>query len=157
MSLPQPVSGFPDGFDITDDLDILARTIEGEASGETHEGRIAIACVAMNRVAIGKAHRAKFGTAYWWGETPAGVCLAHAQFSSWNADDPNRARILAVTVAEPVFAEAKDIARLAIAGQISDPTNGSTHYINPKEASPDWARGQTPTAVIGRHTFFRLA
>ena len=36
-------------------------------------------------------------------------------------------------------------------------THGANHYENLALSNPAWAKGQTPTAVIGRHTFFKLA
>lgn len=67
------------------DTDILARTIYGEARGESISGQEAIASVILNRVAFAK-RRGR----YWWGNTIAGVCLAPWQFSCWNENDPNR-------------------------------------------------------------------
>ena len=67
------------------DTDILARTIYGEARGESISGQEAIASVILNRVAFAK-RRGR----YWWGNTIAGVCLAPWQFSCWNENDLNR-------------------------------------------------------------------
>ena len=44
------------------DTDILARTIYGEARGESISGQEAIASVILNRVAIAKSRGR-----YWWG------------------------------------------------------------------------------------------
>lgn len=48
------------------DTDILARTIYGEARGESISGQEAIASVILNRVAFAK-RRGR----YWWGNTIA--------------------------------------------------------------------------------------
>ena len=62
------------------DFEIMAKTIYGEARGETREGQIAVACVIFNRFRSGKWFSAK---------TLAGVCLKPLQFSCWNKSDPN--------------------------------------------------------------------
>lgn len=61
------------------DIDILARTIYGEARGEPWEGKIAVAWVVRNRAERGG----------WWGDTIREVCLKPWQFSCWNETDPN--------------------------------------------------------------------
>lgn len=150
------MSKTPAASDRTEDVDVLARTIWGEARGESRAGREAVACVVMNRARIALAHWRRKRSRYWWGKTPSEICRKHAQFSCWLQSDPNRTRMLAVTAEDPVFAECLEIARQAIAGELPDRTNGATHYINARLASPKWARGETSTAVIDHHTFYRL-
>ncbi len=123
--------------------DLLARTIWGEARGETVRGMEAVAAVVMNRVA----------RPGWWGRTVASVCTKAYQFSCWNEGDPNRPKLLAVTEADPVFAIAQRIARRAIAGTLNDPTGGATHY-HAAAILPRWAAHKTPCARIGRHLFY---
>ncbi len=124
-------------------IDIVARTIWGEARGEGVEGMTAVANVIMNRVRAGS----------WWGSTPAGVSRKRWQFSAWNPNDPNRARMLAVTADDPAFARALEIAERAIDGSLPDITGGATHYHAPS-VQPDWADGATVEARIGAHTFY---
>jgi len=50
------------------DRNILARTLWGEARGESLAGQVAVACVIRNRVNDAKDRS-------WWGEGYAGVCL----------------------------------------------------------------------------------
>ncbi|MET4697692.1 N-acetylmuramoyl-L-alanine amidase [Constrictibacter sp. MBR-5] len=126
-----------------DPVDLLARTIWGEARGEPVRGMEAVAAVVMNRVA----------RPGWWGRTVASVCTKAYQFSCWNEDDPNRAKLLAVTDADPIFAIARRIARRAVAGTLDDPTGGATHY-HSVDVHPRWATGKTPHARIGRHLFY---
>ena len=64
------------------DLDILARTLWGEARGESLAGQIAVAWTIRNRVNDGNAKS-------WWGEGYVGVCQKPYQFSCWNKNDPN--------------------------------------------------------------------
>ena len=129
--------------------DVLARTLYGEARGESVRGKEAVAAVVMNRV---RRARASGGT-YWWGGTVEDVCRGPWQFSCWNAGDPNRAKIEAVAADNRVFQTCQRIARRALAGTLADPTDGATHY-HAKAANPPWARGKAPSAEIGGHLFY---
>lgn len=132
-------------------LDILARTVLGEARNQPREGRTAIAHVAINRATIG-FHGAS--------SIPA-ACLAPFQFSCWNSRDPNCQYIQAATVADPAFADAIQVAQRAMQADDPDPTKGATHYHTveaPKGASewpPRWAQGHEPVATIGDHVFYK--
>ncbi|MBC8157732.1 MAG: cell wall hydrolase, partial [Alphaproteobacteria bacterium] len=76
-----------------DELDIMARTVWGEARGEDEIGKIAVAHVIKNRAKHPK----------WWGKTIMEVCLKPWQFSCWNKKDPNREKMDAVTTNDPTF------------------------------------------------------
>jgi N-acetylmuramoyl-L-alanine amidase len=135
------------------DIDVLARTIFGEARGEGVQGMAAVACVIRNRVRL-DLHGD--GRPDWWGEGYEGVCLKPWQFSCWNAGDPNRPLLERVTKMDSLFAQAWAVASLAVAGgYLVDVTNGATHY-HAKTVFPDWAKGVKPCAEIGRHLFYRL-
>lgn len=129
-------------------VDILARTLYGEARGEPVRGKEAVAAVIMNRV-----RRARERGGYWWGSTVPEVCLKRWQFSCWNENDPNREKILAVTPDNRNFAACLRIAKRAVAGVLADPTDGATHY-HTEGCAPLWAVGRQPSAVIGRHSFY---
>ena len=96
------------------DIDTLARTLYGEARGESHTGKIAVANVVMNRVALASKHP-HFGDG-----TAAGACKAPWQFSCWNAADPNSQIINDVDDNDPVFADCLDIAQTACDGQLDE-------------------------------------
>jgi len=130
-------------------VEILARTLYGEARGETVRGKEAVAAVVVNRVC-----RATERGGYWWGNSIAEVCRKAWQFSCWNENDRNRTRIEAVTPDNKVFRTCIRIARRAAAGALDDPTGGATHY-HTAEANPPWARGRAPVAVVGRHLFYK--
>ena len=136
---------------VTDkDRDILARTLWGEARGESLAGQIAVAWTIRNRVSDGKAKS-------WWGEGYTGVCQAPYQFSCWNKNDPNFAYLSGV---KPIpfreFAQAQIAADQVIAGKVSDPTGGATHYYATTMAkSPDWAAKAKQTLKFGHHVFFK--
>ena len=69
-----------------DDLPVMARTVFGEARGEPHEGRLAVAHVILNRARSGG----------WWDAGVSEVCLKRWQFSCWNPGDPNRPRLFQI-------------------------------------------------------------
>lgn len=132
------------------ETDVLARTIWGEGRGEGKAGMEAIAFVILNRVAIAK----KFGS-YWWGNNIIQVCQKPYQFSCWNKTDPNFKKLISVSSDDIHFTMAQRIARRAILGFLKDPTYGATHY-HARGIMPKWAVDKKPSAVIGRHIFYRL-
>ena len=133
------------------EIDVLARTIYGEARSEPAPGMEAVACVVLNRVKI--AH--KMG-GYWWGSTIIQVCQKPYQFSCWNKNDPNRETIENATEDDIHFATCLRIARRAVIGALRDTTNGATHYYADYIDEPYWAKDQKPVTKIGRHIFYRL-
>jgi spore germination cell wall hydrolase CwlJ-like protein len=137
------------GADDDTAVDTLARTLWGEARGEPVRGIEAVAAVVMNRVAAARQH-----PGMWWGDGVASVCRKPMQFSCWNRDDPNAAKLRAVRAGDPVFNACLRIARRAVAGLLADPTAGATHY-HTKSTAPRWAAGLAPTAEIGNHLFYR--
>ena len=132
--------------DWNDPVDVLARTIWGEARGEPPGGMEAVASVVMNR-----ANHPR-----WWGHSVIGVCRAPSQFSCWSSGDPNLPQLLAVTVDDPDFARALHIARVAVAGDLPDTTGGADSYADLRYCRPDWAGTARRTAHIGNHTFFKV-
>lgn len=123
--------------------DILARTLYGEARGESVRGIEAVAAVVMNRVARGG----------WWGNSVETVCRKPWQFSCWNETDPNRAKLERADESDRVFRICVRIARRAISGSVADPTEGATHY-HTSTCAPAWAKGKIPSAEIGNHLFY---
>ncbi|AUG52126.1 hydrolase [Thalassospira marina] len=129
-------------------MDILARTIYGEARGEDLAGMEAIAAVVLNRVAFSKARGG-----YWWGNDIVAVCLKKGQFSCWNEGDPNREKLLRVNDRDPAFRLCRRVAKRAIDGLLPDPVQGATHY-HVVQIDPWWARGHVPLCEIGNHVFY---
>lgn len=132
------------------DRDILARTLWGEARGETLAGQIAVAWTIRNRVNDGK-------TKSWWGESYAGVCQKPYQFSCWNKNDPNFSYL---SGAKPIpsgqFAQAQKVADLVMSGTEPDPTGGATHYYaTTMPKAPTWTVGAQQTLKLGHHVFFK--
>lgn len=125
------------------DVEVLARTLYGEARANDTEDAEAIACVVLNRVGYRN-----------WPGTVGEVCLQPWQFSCWNMDDPNRVRIMrAERSSQPWFDQCWQIAERAVAGKIDDRTRSSTHY-HTRAVNPRWSRGKSPVFETQGHVFF---
>lgn len=132
------------------DVDIVARTLYGEARGEYKttglSAFIAIANVIANRV----AHPFKYGKTY------GDVCLKPSQFSCWNEGDPNRILIQKEDLdQDPLFKTAQWVAHNVIQGKWPDVTCGSDHY-HGVSCLPSWAKAQKAQMRLGRHIFYKL-
>ena len=133
----------PTGSD--EDLLTMARTIYGEARGQSTLGREAVGAVIMNRVNLGR-----FGTGI------SGVCKRKQQFSCWNSGDPNLPVISAVLPGANAAFDGCYAAAERLMKGAADPTVGATHYYAKYIRAPNWS---SPPAVmtteIGVHRFFR--
>ena len=136
--------------------EILAMTIAGEARGEPIQGQIAVAWVVKNRADNPK----------WWGNDIISVCLRRYQFEMYNflVKEEIDWRDLYMGIRQHSQWDAiravtkrihRAIAEAVIVGLIPDPTSGSTHYYNPKYASPAWANDLEYVKTIGQHRFYR--
>lgn len=132
-------------------IDVLARTLWGEARGEGPVGMEAVACVILNRIAVALSR----GGSYWWGNDIITVCQKPYQFSCWNRLDPNYRKLLEITDKDIHFASALRIARRAVAGLLPDTTGAATHY-HAKSITPSWAKGEVPTLTLKNHIFYKL-
>ena len=133
-------------MDLSNPIDVLARTIWGESRGESELGMQAVASVVLNRV----KHQ------IWWGHDIISVCLKPWQFSCWNKNDPNLPKLEAVTDDDPQFEQALNIATNAINGLLFDPTDGCDSYFDCRmPVPPSWAVNLTPKATIGHHVFYQ--
>lgn len=142
-----PVVGVP-----VDDLEVMARTIFGEARGESWLGKLAVGWVVRNRADIAKKGKmqALFGNG-----NIASACKVPKQFSCWNENDPNRRLLLAVSLETDVhFKECFAAAAAVISGYRDDPTNGATHY-HTKAVDPTWDDKMTIVLQEGKHIFYR--
>lgn len=133
------------------ELDIFARTLWGEARGESDAGMQGVANVIMNR-----AHDAKSR----FPKTVAGVCLQPRQFSVWNTTGTanelaNHRATVAVTTANATFVRCIAMAATALAGNLADNTLGAEWYHDTSIAKPaSWA-SLTKTVQIGHLVFYR--
>lgn len=130
-----------------DDRNIIARTLWGEARGEGEYGMQAVANVIKNRLSSGVR---------WWGHSLRTVCLARYQFSCWNAKDPNRPKLMAVTEDDPQFRIAIRLADQTLAGSLPDIVNGADSYVDSRMPDkPNWCRCRDPACIQGHHWFYR--
>ena len=126
---------------------VIAKTLWGEARGEPPEGMQAVASVIERRRQLGW-RKAK---------SAAQVCLTPFQFSCWNKNDPNRARMEAVArQRDAAFERAWALAGQILDGELDENAEGATHYyaLSLREP-PSWAVGRTPCCRRGNHLFFK--
>jgi len=110
---------------------ILARVINGEARGETFEGKVAVGAVILNRVENDE-----------FKDTIREVILQQGQFSSLLDGQANSYPV------ESSIAAAK----AALIGY--DPSMDSLYFYNPEVATNlDWIRKRPVTLIIGNHVF----
>jgi len=128
---------------------LLAMLVWGEARGEDDEVKLAVAGVVRNRV---RFREGKFGL-----DWPS-VILAPLQFSCFNANDPNRAKLL-----QPLDHDTAEawqrcylVASLVYFGIARDLSGGADHYFDISIPAPSWAAPDRQTVVCGRMRFFRL-
>lgn len=138
-------------------VDIVARTIYGEARGQPYFDRLAVGFVIYER-------EKRPG---WWGEGFIAVCCKDRQFACWNRGNPNLDALLCakdknptlfkacVNVAEFVVYHAKDRDVAQFWGT-NDPNRFPTHYIARWLRKPDWLEGgePVPTPVDTAHLFY---
>lgn len=129
-----------------DPIDILARTIWGEARGEPPGGMEAVAAVIANRARNPR----------WWGHDIISVCRKPHQFSCWNTGDPNLPKMLCVTPDDQAFSQALAIAERAVFGDLPDTTGGADSCADLRFCQPDWATPDKMTVKIGNQTFFKV-
>ena len=142
-----------------EDRDMAARTLVGEARGEPPEGQAAVAWVIRNRASWDTLHSGH-PEHEWWGTTVALVCRHPAQFSCWNAADPNLPLIRDMAADDPRYLQALAVVRGVFGGGISDPTasiGGATHYrVRATHASWDAAAAGKPSLTFGHQVFYCL-
>ena len=129
----------------SEERDYLIRTIAFEASGESDDGKAAVAHVILTRKKSGK-----------WGDTIKEVVTHPGQFESWMT---KRAEMESLDDEDYRYRSAAQIADAVLAGQMADPTTGATHFLNPIVTGqrrggslPSWATAGGLS--IGRHTFY---
>jgi spore germination cell wall hydrolase CwlJ-like protein len=133
------------------DIDIVARTLYGEARGDVSKVGIialeAIAGVIWNRW---KLNPKRFG------ETPRKVCLQPYQFSCWNSHDPNLP-VLMSSLNDGTYTLCQMVANEFLSGKGVDVTYGANHYHSRWIYPPSWAKDVEPLIDIGNHRFYHIA
>ena len=129
-------------LDSMSEEELLARTLKGEAGNESDEGILAAASVIRNRA------KEK-------GMSLRDVIMQRGQFSLYN-DITGHAGGEGANKAwkGEVPQNIRYIANGVVNGNAPDPTNGATHYYNPKTSNPSWGRGKQ-YKDIGNHRFMR--
>lgn len=135
-------------------LQVVAMTIWAEARAEPIEGEVAVGSVIRNRLLRPKR----------FADTWAGVCLAKWQFSCWipQGGQANYQMLMAKCEAalggvQPWPAQQLWVAEGILSGVLEDRVAKADHYYAswmPKP--PAWAKGLTPTVVLGAHRFYRV-
>lgn len=128
------------------DVEVLARTLYGEARFNDVEDAEAIANVVLNRVGYRN-----------WPNSVSKVCLQPWQFSCWLQHDEAHAanfiRLMSAQRGNQWFDRCWNIAERAVAGELTDTTRTSTHY-HTREVSPKWSRNKIPVFETKGHVFF---
>jgi N-acetylmuramoyl-L-alanine amidase len=136
-----------------DDIDILARTLYGEARGEYR--RLEGGLVAL--IAVGNVVMNRLKANSWYGKTIREVCQKPYQFSCWNEGDPNRKVLMQAEISDGIFLACRHVAAGVASGQWPDVTQGCNHYYaTTLPALPHWAKGRAPKLRLGRHVFYQL-
>jgi hypothetical protein len=140
-----PLDITPGGFSVSpDDLDLMARTMIGEAPAG---GRSAVANVILNRAYAGANGLAKGA-----GDFPNNISdvIARGGFESWRRSGRY---LRGISTDDPDYLQAYSIAKSAAMGLEPDPTNGATFFWSPRSQAafgrnpPRWARNNPPVAV----------
>lgn len=137
-------------IDLTSDFEVLAATIDGEAERELTSGKEAVASTVLTRVKQSPG-RKQFGDG-----TIRGACLAPEQFDCW-MPGPDRDRIMALDVNNPTpaFEQCIAIAKKAMAGELTDITNGATFYYARNIPAPFWVAGAMYCGQFGSQLFWK--
>jgi len=99
---------------------VFACALCGEARGDGRPGMEAVAQVVMNRVNHRNGH---------FGSSAKEVLLRPWQFSCFNKNDPNRAKMLDFWHSDPKsYALAEEIVSQALGGALPDTVGPATHY-----------------------------
>lgn len=151
------------GLNITKyDMDVMVRTVIGEAAKESDEGKIAVAWVILNRSIRDKR--------FFGGSNVADVALRRSsslrngrrittwQFEPW-MHGHTRSALWSISESNTLYMHVHELVSGCVVGLHADPTDGATHFLNPDILRirgvplPSWARGEGKR--IGRHVFYR--
>jgi len=114
----------------SNDVELLAHIVYGEARGESYTGQVAIAAVVLNRVDDSR-----------FPNTIAGVIYQKGAFTAVDDGQFN------YTPNSTAYQAARD----ALNGW--DPTYGCIYYYNPSTATSKWIYNTKTVTTIGKHVF----
>lgn len=140
------------------DIDVAARTVWGEARGDSPASRLGVAWVIRNRAVAAAAYKAAHGKPHpLFGDgSLAAVCVAPLQFSCRNPNDPNAAKLASVTLDDIYLQLSLSSVLDAVLGAADDPTQGAVNYYADSIDAPSWAAGK-PFVSLGHHRFLTEA
>ena len=116
----------------SNEVQLLARCVNGEARGEPYEGQVAVAAVILNRV----KHPS-------FPNTIAGVIYQPRAFTATVDGQIN----VPIDENSTVYKACRD----AMNGW--DPSNGAVYYYNPRRTTNQWIYTREVVRVIGNHRF----
>ncbi|WDF03579.1 spore cortex-lytic enzyme [Shouchella hunanensis] len=119
----------PSGYS-SNDIQLMAQAVYGEARGEPYEGQVAVAAVIVNRLNSPTFPDTVAGVIY---EERAFTAVADGQINL-GADESSRNAVLD-----------------ALNGQ--DPSNNALYYFNPDTATSGWIWTRPQIKRIGKHIF----
>lgn len=134
----------------------IALTAVGEADILGVVGLQATINTIQNRFASGER---------WWGHDLRSIALCQAanaphvhQYSCWNGSNPRLPALLATSELDKSYAAALALADEALAGDLADLTDGSTHYVNHElvDPLPDWATDANKRWTLEPHWYYRV-
>lgn len=114
----------------TNNVNLLARIINGEARGESYTGQVAVGAVVLNRVRSSSFPNTISGVIY---QPGAFTAVADGQIN------------------KPVVQSCYNAARDALNGW--DPSGGALYYYNPATATSSWIWSRPVLTRIGNHVF----
>ncbi|WMM32006.1 spore cortex-lytic enzyme [Shouchella clausii] len=125
----EKANNVPSGYS-SNDIQLMAQAVYGEARGEPYEGQVAVAAVIVNRLNSATFPDTVAGVIY---EDRAFTAVADGQINL-GADETSRQAVLD-----------------ALNGQ--DPTNNALYYFNPDTATSGWIWSRPQIKRIGKHIF----
>jgi N-acetylmuramoyl-L-alanine amidase len=125
-----PTGGGTGGATTNQEVNLLARIINGEARGEPYEGQVAVGAVVLNRVRDPRFPNTIAGVIY---EPGAFTAIVDGQFQA--------------EMVQSSFNAARD----ALNGW--DPSGGAVFYFNPAKTTNQWIYSRPLIKVIGKHRF----
>ncbi len=123
---------YADTNSYTQNVELLARAVNGEARGEIYEGQVAVAAVILNRVDHPSFPNTIAGVIYQPG--------AFTAVSDGQIDVP-------ISKNSTVYKACQD----AMNGW--DPSGGAIYYYNPRTATSSWIYSRPTITTIGNHIF----
>ncbi len=115
-----------------EEIEMLAKLINGEARGESFEGKVAVAAVTVNRVSSSEFPNSIEEVIF---QSGAYTAVSDGQYDRKPGKDAYKA----------VYT--------ALIGE--DPSSGALFYYNPETATDNWIRSRHIIKEIGKHVFTR--